>query len=440
MAEKEAILSFMPQWPVATSSNDGSEAAAGCVDGRNKGNKPVANGFSRSALIALACGSFIVLLSFGIRSSFGLFLQPMSLDLGWGREVFALALALQNLIWGVAQPFAGALADKYGAGRTIAGGGVLYVLGVYLMASSTTPEALYLSAGLLIGLGLSGTGFGVVLAAVGRSVAPEHRSAALGITTALGSFGQFVMPPIGQAFLETYGWSTAFVLLAAASLGMIAAAAGMRGRSESRIGDTQTLKEALAEAGGHRGYLLLTAGFFVCGWHVAFIAVHLPAYLADGGLSTETAAWALALIGLFNVIGSYSAGILGGRLSKKYCLSTLYTARSILILVFILLPLSTASALIFSAIMGLLWLSTVPLTSGLVAQIFGARYMGTLFGIVFLSHQVGSFLGVWLGGVLYDAYGTYAPIWWISIALGLIAALLHWPIDEREVARLRVPV
>jgi predicted MFS family arabinose efflux permease len=387
-------------------------------------NKLVADGFSRPALIALACGSFIVLLSFGIRSSFGLFLQPMSLDLGWGREVFALALALQNLIWGLAQPFAG----------------VLYVLGVYLMASSTTPEALYLSAGLLIGLGLSGTGFGVVLAAVGRSVAPERRSAALGITTALGSLGQFVMPPIGQAFLQTYGWSTAFVLLAVGSLGMIVAAAGMRGRSASGgIGDTQSLQQALAEAGGHRGYLLLVAGFFVCGWHVAFIAVHLPAYLADGGLSTGTAAWALALIGLFNVIGSYAAGILGGRLSKKYCLSFLYTARSILILVFILLPLTTASALIFSAIIGLLWLSTVPLTSGLVAQIFGARYMGTLFGIVFLSHQVGSFLGVWLGGVLYDAYGTYAPIWWISIALGLIAALLHWPIDEREVARLRVP-
>jgi predicted MFS family arabinose efflux permease len=405
-----------------------------------KGNETVADGFSRPALIALACGSFIVLLSFGVRSSFGLFLQPMSLDLGWGREVFALALALQNLIWGLAQPFAGALADKYGTGRTIAGGGLLYVLGVYLMASSTTPEALYLSAGLLVGLGLSGTGFGVVLAAVGRSVAPEHRSAALGITTALGSLGQFVMPPIGQAFLETYGWSTAFVLLALGSLGMIAAAAGMRGRSGSGgLGDTQTLKQALAEAGGHRGYLLLVAGFFVCGWHVAFIAVHLPAYLADGGLSTETAAWALALIGLFNVIGSYTAGILGGRLSKKYCLSVLYTARSILILVFILVPLSTASALIFSAIIGLLWLSTVPLTSGLVAQIFGARYMGTLFGIVFLSHQVGSFLGVWLGGVLYDAYGTYAPIWWLSIALGLIAALLHWPIDEREVARLRVP-
>src|ERR687895_1044326 len=210
------------------------------ADPLSGGRKSVAEGLSRAAVIAIACGALIVLLSFGIRSSFGLFLQPMSLDLGWGREVFALALALQNLIWGVAQPFAGALADKYGAGRTIAGGGVLYVLGVYLMASSTTPEALYLSAGLLIGLGLSGTGFGVVLAAVGRSVALEHRSAALGITTALGSFGQFVMPPIGQAFLETYGWSTAFVLLAAASLGMIAAAAGMRGRSEGGIGDTQT--------------------------------------------------------------------------------------------------------------------------------------------------------------------------------------------------------
>jgi len=395
------------------------------------------NGFSRTALIALICGSFIVLLSFGVRSSFGLFLQPMSLDLGWGREVFAFAMALQNLIWGIAQPLAGALADRFGTARTIAGGGVLYALGIYLMAVVETPLALHLSAGVLIGLGLSGTAFGVVLAAVGRSVAPERRSMALGITTALGSLGQFVMPPIGQAFLATYGWSTALLLLALGSLGMVAAAAGMRGRSHSGGLGEQSLREALIEARAHRGYVLLVAGFFVCGWHVAFIAVHLPAYLADGGLGTEIAAWSLALIGLFNVIGSYTAGVLGGRLSKKSCLSFLYTARAVLILAFITLPLSATSALVFSAIIGLLWLSTVPLTSGIVAQIFGPRYMGTLFGIVFLSHQIGSFLGVWLGGVLYEAYGTYDVIWWLSIALGLAAALLHWPIDERAVARLR---
>ena len=290
---------------------------------------------------------------------------------------------------------------------------------------------------MLVGLALSGTGFAVVLAAVGRNVAPERRSAALGITTALGSFGQFLMPPLGQAFLAAYGWQTALVLLAFGSLLMVAAALGMQGRPQSAAGDSQTLGQAIGEARRHPGFLLLTAGFFVCGWHVAFIAVHLPAYLADGGLPSEIAAWCLALVGLFNVIGSYTAGVLGGRLSKKYCLSFLYLARAVLILGFIMLPLTAASALVFSAIIGLLWLSTVPLTSGLVAQIFGPRYMATLFGFVFFSHQVGSFLGVWLGGWLYDAYGSYDLIWWLSIALGLIAALLHWPIDERTVARLR---
>ena len=393
---------------------------------------------SRTAMLAIACGSLIVFLSFGVRQTFGLFLQPMSLDLGWGREVFALAMALQNLILGAAAPFVGAIADKFGTGRTIAGGGLVYVLGLYLMANTATPLDLHLSAGVLIGLGLSGAGFGVVLAAVGRAVTAERRSVALGVTTALGSLGSFLLPPIGQAFLTTYGWQAALLLMAVIMLTTVLAAAGVQGRAAAASPhDRQTLRQALAEAGGHRGYALLVAGFFVCGWHVAFIAVHLPAYLADGGLSTGIAAWCLALVGLFNVIGSYVAGVLGGRLSKKYCLSVLYAARSVLILAFIALPLTAASALVFSAIIGLLWLSTVPLTSGLVAQIFGPRYMATLFGIVFFGHQVGSFLGVWLGGWLYDAYGSYDLVWWLSIALGLIAALLHWPIDERTVLRLR---
>ncbi len=397
----------------------------------------MAQDLSKTALLAIGCGSAIVLLAFGIRSSFGLFLQPMSLDLGWGREVFALAMALQNLIWGVSQPLIGMLADRYGSGRTLAAGGLLYALGVFLMATTSTPLDLHLSAGVLLGLALGATGFGVVLAAVGRSVAAERRSMALGITTALGSLGQFLMPPLGQAFLAAYGWQTALMLLAFGSLATVALALGVQGRPQAAAGDHQTLRQALREARRHSGYLYLTAGFFVCGWHVAFISVHLPAYLADHGLSTGIAAWCLALVGLFNVIGSYTAGVLGGRLSKKYCLSALYTARAALILLFILLPLSAATALIFSAIMGLLWLSTVPLTSGLVAQIFGPRYMATLFGFVFLSHQVGSFLGIWLGGFLYDRYGSYDLIWWLSIALGLVAALLHWPIDERAVARLR---
>ena len=398
----------------------------------------MAERLSRVAVSAIACGAFIVLLSFGIRSSFGLFLQPMSLDLGWGREVFAFAMAIQNLILGAAAPFVGASADKFGTGRTIAAGALIYAVGLDRMATTATAFELYFSAGILIGLGLSAAGFGVVLAAVGRSVPPERRSVALGITTAVGSLGQFLLPPIGQAFLATYGWQTALLLLAYGSIAMVFVAGGLRGRLDTSGQSQQTIRQALAEASQHSGFLYLTAGFFVCGWHLAFIAVHLPAYLADGGISTGVAAWCLALVGLFNVIGSYAAGVLGGRLSKKYCLSFLYAARAVLILGFIALPLSVASALVFSAIMGLLWLSTVPLTSGLVAQIFGPRYMATLFGIVFLSHQVGSFLGVWLGGYLYDAYGSYDLIWWLSIALGLIAALLHWPIDERAVARLRL--
>jgi predicted MFS family arabinose efflux permease len=398
----------------------------------------VSQALSRTAVIAIACGSFIVLLSFGIRSSFGLFLQPMSLDLGWGREVFALAMAIQNLLWGLSQPFVGAIADKWGTARTVVGGGLLYALGVYLMSTTGSPPELYFSAGVLVGFALSGTAFGVVLAAVGRSVPAERRSVALGITTAVGSLGQFLLPPIGQAFLAAYGWQTALALLAFGSIAMVLAAGGLRGRPEASSQGEQTIGQALTEARQHSGYLYLTAGFFVCGWHLAFIAVHLPAYLADAGISTEVAAWCLALIGLFNVVGSYVSGVLGGRLSKKYCLSFLYLTRSVVILAFIMLPLTVGSALLFSAAMGLLWLSTVPLTSGLVAQIFGPRYMGTLFGIVFLSHQIGSFLGVWLGGYLYDVYGSYDLIWWLSIALGLVAALLHWPIDERAVPRLRL--
>jgi MFS family permease len=393
----------------------------------------------RTALIAIGAGSLVVALSFGIRSSFGLFLQPMSMDLGSGREVFALALAIQNLVWGASQPFFGMAADKWGTRRTVVAGGALYAVALYLMATTASAFELHLSAGLLIGLALGGTGFGVVLAAVGRAVPAEARSTALGITTAIGSFGQFLMPPVGQALLGSYGWQTTLLLLAAAALLMIVAAGGLRGSpaAGAESHDRQTLGAALREASRHTGFLYLTAGFFVCGWHVAFIAVHLPAYLADGGIGAGVAAWCLALVGLFNVIGSYSAGVLGGRLSKKNLLSFLYAARSVVILVFILVPLSVASALIFSAVMGLLWLSTVPLTSGLVAQIFGLRFMATLFGIVFLSHQIGAFLGVWLGGYLYDTRGSYDLIWWLSIALGLIAALLHWPIDERAVVRLR---
>lgn len=393
---------------------------------------------SRLPLIAIGAGCLVLIVCMGVRTSFGLFLQPVSTDLGWGREIFALGIALQNLIWGAAQPFAGAIADKYGSGRTIAGGTALCAIGTMLMSQISTPIELHVSTGLLVGLGLSGSGIAVVLSAITRTVPEEKRSMVFGIGTAAASMGQFLMVPLGQAFLDTYGWSTALLLLGLMTLAVVPLAAALTGRPQSVAGmPEQSLKLALAEAGRHRGYWLLISGFFVCGFHVAFIAAHLPAYIVDSGLLPGLAATALALVGLFNIFGSYTAGVLGGKLSKKYCLSFLYTARSLVILVFISLPMTQTSVLVFAAAMGLLWLSTVPLTSGLVAQIFGPRYMATLFGIVFFSHQVGSFLGVWLGGLLFDATGSYDVVWWMGIALGVIAALLHWPIDERSVRLAR---
>jgi len=391
----------------------------------------------RTPALAIGAGCLILLIAFGVRAGFGLFLAPMSSDLGWGREVFALALALQNLVWGLAQPFAGAIADRYGSGRVIAAGGVLYAAGVFLMAETSSPLALHLSGGVLIGLGLAGAAFGVVLAALGRLVPVEKRSWALGLGTAAGSMGQFLLVPLGQAFLDAYGWSTALVLLGLVSLAVVPLATALTGRAgDSALERQQSLGEALREAGGHAGYVYLTLGFFVCGFQVAFVTAHLPAYVTDLGLAASIGAWALGLVGLFNIVGSYGAGVLGGRMSKRKLLSGLYLTRALIIALFMLAPASTASVLVFSAAIGLLWLATVPLTSGLVAQIFGVRYLGTLFGIVFLSHQVGSFAGIWLGGYLFDRTGSYDVVWWTSVVLGLIAAGLHWPIDERPLARL----
>ena len=382
-------------------------------------------------------GSFVLLLVFGVRSGFGLFLQPISSDLGWGREIFALTMALQNLFWGAFQPFMGAIADRYGSGRTIALGGLLYTIGLLLMSQIETPLSLYLSGGLMIGLGMSGTGLAVVLGTIGRAVSEEKRSFALGIGTASGSLGQFWMAPMGQWFISSYGWSVALMLLSAFSFLIVPAAIALTGnsstiKSPAPSQNNQRLKEALAEALGNRSFLYLNAGFFVCGFHVVFIGTHLPAYLEDQGLGAEYGGWALALIGFFNVIGAFTAGILGGRFSKKYCLSLLYLSRGLLFTAFILVPTTAASVLIFSALMGLLWLSTVPLTSGIVAQIFGPKYFSTLFGIVFFGHQLGSFLGAWLGGYLYDTTGSYDVVWWISAALGFASALLHVPINEQS--------
>jgi MFS family permease len=377
-----------------------------------------------------------VLIGFGVRASFGLFLKPMSTELGWGREIFAFGMALQNLLVGAFQPFVGAAAEHWGPGRVVAASSLIYALGLLIMSGTVSPVVFYIGVGLFIALGLSGSGLGVVLGIVGRAVSPERRSLALGIVTAAGSVGQLTMVQIGQIFLSDYGWSRAFQLLAACALFILPMAGVLSGPPDrGPMSGDQSLREALGEAGRHRGFWFLTAGFFVCGFHVAFISVHLPAYLTDNGMAAGLGAWALSLIGLFNIFGSLFSGFFGGKISKKYLLSGIYLARTAVFFLFILTPLSTRSVLIFSAAIGFLWLGTVPATSGLVAQIFGPRYLATLFGVVFFSHQVGSFIGVWLGGYLFDMTGSYMVVWWLSVALGLVAAALHFPIDERPIPR-----
>lgn len=396
----------------------------------------------RTPMVVLLAGALVVLIVFGLRASFALFLKPMSLDLGWGREVFALAMATQNLMWGVAQPFASAIAEKWGAGRVIAGGGILYGIGIYSMAHATDPLTLNLTGGVLIGMAQAGGGLAVVLGAVGRVLPAERRTFGLGLVTAAGAAGQFTILPFGQA-LMTAGieWLPALLILATGSIIIVlcgfplAGRPDIRGAAKTVVENDPGLSGALREASKHRGYWLLTLGFFVCGFHVAFVGVHLPSYLTDLGMSGEWGAWSLALIGIFNVIGSFSAGLLGDRFRKKNLLTILYFMRAVVILIFIMVPVSPVSVILFSACLGLLWLSTVPLTSGLVAQMFGPRYMGTLFGIVFLNHQIGSFLGVWLGGYFYDTTGSYMPVWWAGVALGVIAALVHFPIKDQEPAR-----
>ena len=392
----------------------------------------------RTPLIILVCATIVGLVSFGVRASFGLFLTPITTDMGWGRETFAFAIALQNLFWGLSQPIAGAIADKYGSGRVVAVCAVLFAAGLYLMAQATTPATLSLTAGLLVGVGLSGTSFGILLAVIGRNVSERRRSLFLGIGSAGGSAGQFLLVPLGQAFLDGYGWVTTITLFAALSLVMVPLAAALTGKrgAADMVRDDQTLREALGEARRHRGFVLLTTGFFVCGFQLAFITTHLPAFIVDKGAAASLGATALAVIGLGNIFGSYFAGVLGGRLSKKNLLSAIYVLRSIVTAAFVLLPVTDVTILCFAAAMGVLWLSTVPLTSGLVAQLFGVRYMATLFGFVFLSHQIGGFAGAWLGGYVFDATGSYDVVWWLSIALGLASAALHYPIDERPVARL----
>ena len=393
----------------------------------------------RTTTVVIVAGCLIALITFGLRTSLGLFTEPLSVVRGWDRETFALAIAIQNLMWGLGQPFAGAVADRYGAGRVLAVGGVIYAGGTVLMAMSTTGAAFALTGGVLIGLGLSGASFAIVLAAFARLVPPEQRSWALGIGTAAGSLGQFLFAPLGQAFITEYGPVTALVLLSGfvALVPLLAFALTGRGDpdeldAEPKVSARQAIRAALA----HPSYLLLTSGFFVCGFHIAFISTHLPPYLTDLGFSGGLAAWALALIGLFNVIGAYSAGVLGGFQSKRLLLSGIYAGRAVLFAVFLVVPTSPAVVLVFAAFMGLLWLSTVPPTSGLVAVMFGTRHVGMLFGVVFLSHQVGAFIGAWLGGVVYEATGGYDLMWYLSIVLGLAAAIVHLPIHEQRAPAL----
>ena len=407
--------------------------------------------------MAAACA--IAVVGFGARSIFGLFLEPMSAARGWGRETFALALAIQNLVWGASLPVAGALSDRFGPSRVLAAGAVVYALGIRAMAWTESPAVLQLTAGVLVGVGVAFTAFTIALAAMAKVVGPERRSLALGLGTAAGSLGQVVFSPLGQALIAAHGWEAALVSLSAtviviAPLALLLPGVGQQrdaaepgatepGAAESAAaasGATErerSLAAAVREAMGHRGYGLLTAGFFVCGFHVAFITVHFPAYVLDLGLPAAVGAGAIAVIGLFNIVGSLASGAIGQRWSRKYGLSAIYSLRAVAITALMLAPKTTGVIYAFSAAMGLLWLSTVPLTTGIVGRIFGLRYLATLFGFVFLSHQLGSFLGVWLGGRLHDATGSYDAIWWAGVVLGLAAALIHLPIDDRPVERYR---
>ncbi|NNG03554.1 MAG: MFS transporter [Inquilinus sp.] len=397
---------------------------------------PVA--FWRTPLAIILAGCVIAMVGFGVRSVFGLFLEPMTVARGWDRETFALAMAIQNLLWGIGVPVAGALADRFGPARVLALGALIYGAGVWGMAGAESNLALHMFGGVLTGLGVAFTAFSIALASIAKVVGPQRRSLALGLGTAAGSFGQVVFSPVSQGFIAAYGWHSTLLGLAAAVLVIVPLAFLLpadKGGGTMAAAE-QTIGAALREAIGHSGYVLLTVGFFVCGFHVAFITVHFPAYVKDLGLGAQVGAYAIAMVGLFNIAGSFLSGAVGQRWSKKGGLSFIYFARAICISALLLAPKTELTIYLFAGAMGILWLSTVPLTTGIVAQVFGVRYMATLFGIVFFSHQLGSFLGVWLGGYLYDRNGSYDPVWWAGVVLGVAAALIHLPINERPLARL----
>jgi MFS family permease len=385
----------------------------------------------------LICSALILTLSMGIRHGFGLWLQPITVERAWSRETFAFALAVQNIAWGLAGPIAGMLADRFGAFRVLVVGGLLYSLGLVLMALSTSGLAFTGSAGLLIGMAQAGTTYAVVYGVIGRNVAPERRSWAMGVAAAAGSFGQFMMVPVESGLIGSIGWQMALFALGAAALAIIPLSLGLREPASATASQPgqQSIGQALKEAFGYGSFNWLMAGYFVCGFQVVFIGVHLPSYLKDEGMGPDVAATALALIGLFNVLGTYGSGVLGQNLPRKWILSSIYGLRSVAIVLFLWAPLTTTSVYLFASVMGLLWLSTVPPTNAVIAQIFGVRYLSMLGGFVFLSHQVGSFLGVWMGGLLYDATGAYDVVWWIAVALGIFAALANVPVRDAPIAR-----
>ncbi|MGQ3000715.1 MAG: MFS transporter [Hydrogenophaga sp.] len=391
-----------------------------------------------SALQVLACGALIVTLSMGIRHGFGLWLQPITQAQGWSRETFSFALAIQNLSWGIFGIFAGMAADRFGAFRVLIGGAVAYALGLAGMALSTSSLGFALTTGVLIGAAQAGTTYAVIYGVIGRQIPAEKRSWAMGVAAAAGSFGQFLMVPVEGWLISSFGWQQALLFLAGAVLLVMPLALGLREpgfAGGAPVHREQTIGQALREAFRYRSFQLLMAGYFVCGFQVVFIGVHMPSYLKDHGLSPQVASYALALIGLFNVIGTYAAGALGQRLAKRHILAFIYFARAAVIAVFLIAPLSPMSVYVFSAVMGLLWLSTIPPTNAVVAQIFGVAHMSMLGGFIFFSHQIGSFLGVWLGGVLYDRTGSYDIVWYLAIALGVFAGLVNLPVREGPISR-----
>jgi MFS family permease len=394
----------------------------------------------RTPVLIIGLGCLISLMSFGPRSSLGFFLTPMSVANHWGRDVFALALALQNLLWGIGQPLAGIIADRFGTGRVLGVGVLMYAAGLALMAHATSAPLLDVSAGMLIGFGLSGSSFMIVLAAFGKLLPPAWHSRAFGFGTAAGSFGQFLYSPVAVVLMDRFGWQQTLVIFAVCMLAVLPlslalatpTARGPRGAAP------QSLRQALGEAFAHRSYVLLMLGFFTCGFQLAFITVHMPAYLVDRGLSATVGGWTIATIGVFNIVGSVTAGWLGDRMPKRYLLSIIYFVRAAAILVFISFPVTPFSCIAFGAVMGLMWLSTVPPTNGIIAVMFGTRWLATLAGFAFFSHQVGGFLGVWLGGIVFDRTGSYDPVWWLAILFGVLSALINMPIVEKPVSRLAV--